>query len=81
MLIDNVLFCFLELVVMNFCDFSESCDDIVDLENIFIWLSVLILCLEFEDVVSYNVYYVLIVDVVFDFIVNVDDLSILEFIY
>lgn len=79
--IDNVPPCPPELAVTNLCDFSESCDDIADLENTLTWLSAPTLCPEFEDVASYNVYYAPTVDAAFDFIANVDDPNILEFIH
>ena len=78
---DNVPPCPPELMVTNLCDFSESCDDIEQLENNLSWQSAATLCPEFEDVAAYNVYYAATVNAPFELIATINDPNQLDFIH
>lgn len=78
---DNVPPCPPELTVTNLCDFSESCDDIEELENNLTWESAPTLCPEFEDVAAYRVYYASMVDEPFELIATISDPNELGYIH
>lgn len=55
--VDNVPPCPPTLEVSNLCDEGVSCDDGLELVNTLDWVNPMELCVETDDVVSYNIYY------------------------
>lgn len=71
--IDNVPPCPPELTVTNICDLNRTCQEGEILENDLKWINPMELCVETDDVVSYNIYFAAIEGNDFVLIATIDD--------
>ncbi|MFQ5447742.1 MAG: gliding motility-associated C-terminal domain-containing protein, partial [Saprospiraceae bacterium] len=71
--VDNVPPCPPELTVRNICDENIQCQDDEVLNNRLAWVNPMNLCVETDDVVSYNIYYAAIEGGDFILIASVDN--------
>ncbi len=77
--LDNVPPCPPELEVTNICDENRNCEDGEELFNYLDWINPMELCVETDDVVSYNIYFTPTKDGEMAFVASIDDSGVTRF--
>ncbi len=77
--IDNIPPCPPELEVTNICDENRNCEDGEELFNYLDWINPMELCVETDDVVSYNIYFAPTEGGEMEFVASIDDSGITRY--